>query len=112
MSTRRQKLWIIVAVIALSGAVGAGAAAAAGAFGDDQPLEGQTLERATAAALEHVGGGTVVETELGDGGAAYEVEIRKDNGTQVEVELDENFDVIGSAKDDDGPGDTDGPNDD
>ncbi len=49
-----------------------------------------------------MGGGTVTETELGDGGASYEVEIRLEDGNQVEVSLDQNFEVIGSASDDDG----------
>ena len=33
-------------------------------------------------------------------GAAYGVEVRKDDGTQVEVRLDETFSVIGSEVDD------------
>ena len=57
--------------------------------------DGSALERATEAALAHTGGGTVIETETGDDGAAYGVEIELDDGTEVEVELDENFDVIG-----------------
>jgi hypothetical protein len=80
-------------------AVGAGAGVASG--GDDNnPLTGGAYSRATAAALAHLGGGTVVETEVGDGGAAYEVEVRRDDGSVVEVELDKNFDVIGSEGDD------------
>ncbi len=45
--------------------------------------------------LTRTGGGTVIETETGDDGAAYSVEIRLADGAEVEVELDENFDVIG-----------------
>jgi hypothetical protein len=52
----------------------------------DRPLSGSDHERATAAALQHVGNGTVAETEVGEGGAAAEVEIRLDDGRQVEVE--------------------------
>jgi uncharacterized membrane protein YkoI len=74
---------------------------------DDQPLTGTTLERATAAALAHTGGGTVTETEVGDDGAAYGVEVRLPDGRQVEVNLDANFKVIGQEADDDGPGDKD-----
>jgi len=73
---------------------------------------GTALDRATAAALEQTGGGTVTETEVGDDGAAYGVEVRLDDGSQVEVNLDENFNVIGQAADDDGPNDQDGPDDD
>jgi uncharacterized membrane protein YkoI len=67
----------------------------------DQPLTGSDRERAESAALEAVGGGTVTEVELGDDGAAYGVEIRRDDGTQVEVQLDETFTVIRTETDDD-----------
>jgi len=73
---------------------------------------GSALEQATKAALEYTGGGTVTETEVGDDGAAYGVEIRLDDGRQVEVNLDENFNVIGQENDDDGPNDQDGADDD
>ena len=108
--TKRTKLVLgAVAAVAVIGTA-SGFAIAAGA--DDEPLRGSTYDRATAAALEHVGGGTVTETEQGDGGAAYGVEIRLDDGSQVEVELDENFKVIGSEQDDDGPNDQDEGTDD
>ena len=38
---------------------------------------------------------------MGDDGAAYSVEVRFDNGTQVEVKLDSEFNVIGQENDDD-----------
>ncbi len=98
---------IIAAVLAL-GAVTAGIAVA-GAGGDEKPLTGSSLEQATEAALAHTGGGTVTETETGDDGAAYSVEIKLDDGRQVEVNLDENFEVIGQETDDDGPNDKEGP---
>ena len=102
----------LVAVLALA-AIGAGAGIAVATGGDDdQPIAGTALDRATAAALEQTGGGTVTETEVGDDGAAYGVEIRLDDGSQVEVNLDENFNVIGQEADDDGPNDQDGPDDD
>jgi uncharacterized membrane protein YkoI len=100
---KRTKL--IAAGIAASALVGTAGFAIA-ASGDDQPLTGTALERATEAALEHVGEGTVTETEMGDGGAAYEVEVRLDDGSQVEVQLDSDFNVIGDEPDDDGAGDS------
>jgi hypothetical protein len=102
---------ILAAVVAIAGVLG-GIAIAGGVRDDDEPLTGSTLEQATAAALAHTGGGTVVETETGDDGAAYGVEIRLADGRVVEVELDEHFAVIGEEADDDGPNDQDGPNDD
>ena len=100
MDTRR-RIWIvgIVAAAALATAAGIGIAATSG---DDQPLTGTDGDRAAQAALDHLGGGTVVETEAGDGGAAYEVEVRLPDGSQVEVQLDASFAVIGSGSDDDG----------
>lgn len=69
---------------------------------DDEPLTGTELQQAEAAALVAVGSGEVVEAEVGDGGAAYEVEIRLPDGRQVEVELDHDFGVIATGADDDG----------
>jgi hypothetical protein len=107
---KRSKL--ILGALAAVVVIGASAGFAVAAGGDDQPLTGSDYDRATAAALDHVGEGTVTETEAGDGDAAYEVEIRLDDGSQVEVQLDENFNVIGSEGDDDGAGDDEGAGDD
>jgi hypothetical protein len=106
-----RKLALFAVLVLAVGAVSAGFAVAAGGDGD-KPLTGSTLEKATNAALAHTGGGTVVETEAGDDGAAYGVEIRLDDGTQVEVNVDENFNVIGREADDDGANDEDGAGDD
>ena len=78
----------------------------------DLPLMGGDYERATAAALRHVGSGTVTETEVEGFGASREVEIRLPDGRQVEVNLDRNFTVIGTEADDDGPSDVDKGGDD
>ena len=86
---------------------GTGVAVAASSGDDEEPLTGSTLDRAVDAALEETDGGTVTETEAGDDGAAYSVEVRLDDGSQVEVDLDENFTVIGQEADDDGPNDDD-----
>src|SRR5688572_19410206 len=88
-------------------AIGGGTALAIGGGADDDPpLMGSTLEEATAAAVESTGGGTVVDSEAGDGGEAYEVEVRLEDGRQVEVSLNETFQVLGTeADDDDGPDD-------
>ena len=107
-----RKIAVLAALVLVVGAISAGFAIAASGD-DDKPLTGSNLEKATAAALAHTGGGTVVETEVGDDGAAYGVEVRLDDGRVVEVNLDESFDVTGQANDDDGAGDRDdGPDDD
>ena len=113
MVIRKRIYWVIALVAVLAVALGAVTLTAVAQQGDDdQPITGSALEQATKAALEHTGGGTVTETEVGDDGAAYGVEIRLDDGRQVEVNLDENFNVIGQENDDDGPNDQDGANDD
>jgi uncharacterized membrane protein YkoI len=111
MSGKRTR-WIVGGAF-VAALIGGGTAVAVGtASDDDQPLTGTDLERATAAALAHTGGGTVIETEVGDDGAAYGVEIRLDDGRVVEVSLDESFRVVGEEADDDGAGDNDGRGDD
>lgn len=97
---------VIGAVLALT-SIGVGTGVVMAANQDDTPLTGTAYEKAAAAALEHTGGGEVIETEVGDDGAAYGVEIRKDDGSVVEVNLDSNFEVIGSEPDDDGADETD-----
>jgi uncharacterized membrane protein YkoI len=102
--------WVIGAALAVGlvgGGVGIGLAETNDESGtevestdSDQPLTGADLDQAKAAALEYTGGGTVTEAEAGDDGAAYGVEVRKDDGSQVEVRLDETFTVIGSETDD------------
>lgn len=103
---KRRTMWI--GGLAVVAALGAGGATVAASTGESEsPLTGDALRRASEAALEHVGGGTVVESETGDGGAAYEVEVRTSDGRQVEVQLDADFVVVGDAADDDGHGEND-----
>ena len=101
---QRRTKWIAGGALAVA-VIAAGTGMGIAATNDDEPLTGSTLDRAVDAALQETGGGTVVETEVGDGAAAYSVEIRFGDGRQVEVSLDENFDVIGSEEDDDGRND-------
>ncbi|MGH9022197.1 MAG: hypothetical protein ACRDV9_03720, partial [Acidimicrobiia bacterium] len=66
---------------------------------------GEALVRATAAALEHTGSGRVTGTEVGDEESLYEVEVTLDDGRQLDVQLDANFEVVGAAADIDSPDD-------
>ena len=79
-----------------------GAAVAVGAATNDDtesPITGEALDRASEVALEHTGGGTVTETEIGDEDSYYEVEVTLDGGRQVDVQLDRDFNVVGSEAD-------------
>lgn len=93
---------IVIAISAL--VVGAGIAVA-GPNDDDAQLTGAERERAIEVALDHTPG-SVTETEVGDDGAAYGVEIRRADGSEVEISLNRSFDVIATEIDDDsGEGD-------
>jgi hypothetical protein len=60
-----------------------------------QPLSDADRDRAGNAALAKVGQGRVSEVEReNDGGAAYEVAVRLDNGSEVEVQLGADFQVM------------------
>ena len=100
--------WIVVGAISIVVVAGGATWAFAAGGDDDQPLTGTTLERAADAALAYTGEGTVIETEAGDDGAAYGVEVRLDNGDVVEVALDADYSVIHAVSDDDGAADTEG----
>ena len=54
----------------------------------------------------------MTETEVGDEESLYEVEVTLDDGSQVDVQLDEQFKVVSSSADDDSGADDDGANDD
>ena len=42
-----------------------------------------------------------IERQDGDGAGFYEVEVRREDGSQVEIHLDAQFQPVGSAADDD-----------
>jgi hypothetical protein len=105
-----KRLLIASAAVA---ALGAGGAAIAVASGDDdgsgRAISGAALDRAGQAALAATGGGKVTETEAGDEESYYEVEVTRADGSQVDVQLDREFQVVAQESDredsDAGPGD-------
>ena len=109
-----RKRWLAAAaVLAIAIIAGAGLLAGSASSDDDefeQPITGAELEQASAAALAHTRGGRVTDTEVGDEEGYYEVEVTLDNGNQVDVHLDENFNVL--STEDDGADDEDDENDD
>ena len=84
---------------------GAGVAVAAGGSdadsteGPDVAITGDALQRASEAALAETGGGRVTGSEVGDEESYYEVEVTRDDGSQVDVQLDKDFHVVGSSAD-------------
>ena len=95
-------------VLALAVIAGGGTAFALSNGDDDdtqRPIPAEDLEQAEEAALAETGGGKVTETEVDDEESKYEVEVTLDDGTQVDVQLDEDFNVVSSESDDDGSGD-------
>ena len=95
-----------VAVVGGAAAIIAGGAGIAGAAGGsdttegpDVAISGNALQKAGDAALAETGGGRVTGSEVGDEESYYEVEVTRDDGSKVDVQLDENFAVVGSAAD-------------
>ena len=81
------------------GLVAGTSAAIASSDDAEAPITGDALVQASAVALEHTGGGTVTETEVGDEESYYEVEVTMDDGRQIDVQLDEQFNVVGDEID-------------
>jgi uncharacterized membrane protein YkoI len=102
----RTKALIAAAVVSTIG-IGTGVAIATGGDDAERPITGSALDKAKAAALDHVGEGRVTETEVGDEESYYEVEVTKDDGSQVDVQLDEDFNVVGSDEDEEKAGEDD-----
>ena len=104
MKLNRRIIAIGVAAVALLAAGGAGIAQAVG--GSEEQVTGPEAEKAKAAALKAVGGGTVLEVERqdGDGAGAFEVEVRRADGSQVEVHIDARYQPVGRTSDDDDAG--------
>lgn len=96
----RRVLIPAVAVIAVLGAGGSVWASSGGSDGGD--LSGNQRTKASQAAIEAAGGGTVTEAEEEDGG--YEVDVTLDDGTELEVRLDKSYKVVETE--------TEGPEDD
>jgi hypothetical protein len=108
-------------VVIAGGAVAVAALAAAGVgiaqavSGDEEQVTGPAAEPAKRAALAAAGGGTVLEVERqdGDGAGVFEVEVRLQDGSRVEIQLDGSYQLVGEEADDDtGSGEDDEGGDD
>jgi uncharacterized membrane protein YkoI len=103
MAVMKKRILIAVLAIAALGAAGTAIAGAAGGGDDndgtDKAIAGSALDRASAAALKATGGGRVTETEVGDEESYYEVEVTRGDGSQVDVQLDRGFHLVGQKAD-------------
>ena len=96
---KKKTIWITsaaVGTVLVLGAAGVAVAVTDPFDGNDNDrLTGQTLDKASSAALAEVGSGTVSDAECSeDLDHAYEVEVTLDNGEDVDVHLDESFTVV------------------
>ena len=105
---------VIAAAVAMLLALGGVGIAYANGGDSEEQVTGPDAEKAKSAAIAAVGGGTVTEVERDDGygTGVFEVVVERDDGSQVEVHLDRDLNVVGQEADEDGPNDKDGSNDD
>jgi hypothetical protein len=94
-----KRIGILAAIGAAAVAIGTGIATAQPDDGEGSPITGEALAKASQAALAFTGGGTVTGTEVGDEESLYEVEVTLADGSQVDVQLDQNFVVVGDKTD-------------
>jgi uncharacterized membrane protein YkoI len=103
-------LGLAVAMVVLAGA---GVAYATGS-GDDSSEQQATrpgIEKAKSIALDYTKGGRVTGTEIGDEEGYYEVEVIRGDGSQVDVHLDRDFNVLSTPVDHEGSDSKDASND-
>ena len=96
---RARRTKVLAAGLVLgAAALAVGGVAAATAGGGDTPLSGTERDRVAEAARERAGGGTVTEAEADDDGG-YDVEVRLDDGTEVDLDLADDLSVVGEDRD-------------
>lgn len=95
----RSKRVLVPAVVAAAALAVGGTLWAATA---DDEVGGDERARVATAAERAAGGGEAVSVEKSDdAGEAYEVEVRRPDGTEVDVTLDRDLAVVGQGSDDD-----------
>ena len=110
MYVKKVLLAVALAMVVLAGA---GVAYATGS-GDNssEPQEtGVGIEKAKSIALDHTNGGRVSGTEIGDEEGYYEVEVIRGDGSQVDVHLDRDYNVLSMPADHEGSDSKDASND-
>jgi hypothetical protein len=101
---------VIAVAVAMLLLLGAGVAYATGGDSSAQPT-GSNIDKVKSIALNQTNGGNVTGTEVGDEEGYYEVEVIKDDGSQVDVHLDRDFNVLSTPADHEGSDSKDTSND-
>jgi peptidase YpeB-like protein len=103
----RPKIIKLGAVVVVLAALAGGGVAWGTSSDGDENVTGPDADRARAAALAHIDGQVVGVEREAEGAAVWEVEIRRSDGSTVEVALDESYKVVasGGEEDSDQPGD-------
>ena len=105
---KRSRSLVLTAAVGLAIAAGAVGVAQAVSGDSEEQATGPNADRAKRAAVAAAGGGRVTGVEREDEqGEAWEVELRRSDGREVEVKLDRNF-AKSSLDLDDDQGDDDG----
>jgi uncharacterized membrane protein YkoI len=97
----RPKMIKLGATFVVLAALAGGGVAWGTAGDDDQNVTGPDADRARTAALAHVDGQVVGVEREAEGATVWEVEIKRSDGSTVEVALDENYKVVGSGGEED-----------
>ncbi len=103
---------LVAAALALLLLVGTGVAYATGGGSSEEQASGPGIEKAKSVALEQTNGGRVTGTEIGDEEGYYEIEVTRDDGSQVDVHLDRDFNILSTPTDHESPDGEDTPDDD
>mgnify|MGYP001571123330 CR=1 FL=1 len=61
---------------------------------EDISITGTALDKASAIALEFIGEGRVTDSEIDDEEGYYEIEITLENGQEVDVHLNKEFNIL------------------
>ncbi|HZC84045.1 MAG TPA: hypothetical protein VE194_06415 [Rubrobacter sp.] len=101
MYVKKVLLGLGVAMVVLAGA-GVAYASGSGEDSSEPQATGAGIEKAKSVALDYTNGGRVTGTEVGDEEGYYEVEVIGSDGSQVDVHLDRDYNVLSTPADHEG----------
>ena len=110
MYVKKVLLAVALAMVVLPGA-GVAYASGSGEDPSEQQTTGPGIEKAKSIALDYTNAGRVTGTEIGDEEGYYELEVIRKDGSQVDVHLDRDYNVLSTPADHEVPDTKDGPND-